>query len=126
MDSGYSIPASSTTVPFKFRLRSSSDHVTPVTGAAPAVTLSVNGGAFRSPAGPVSEIGSGWYQVTPAGANNGTPGVVTLVATAAGADQCDANYQIATVERTLAAVAATHGGTAAAANVKTLSNGVVT
>ena len=52
---------SSTTHPFTFLLVSSTDHVTPVTGASPTVTISKDGASFASPAGAVSEIGNGWY-----------------------------------------------------------------
>lgn len=73
---------------------SSTDHVTPVTGLSPAVTLSKNGGAFASPAGVVAEIGSGWYRLTPGAADVATLGMLILHASGAGADPADALVEV--------------------------------
>src|SRR5947209_5213346 len=72
-----------------FLMVSSTDHLAGKTGITPAVTLSKNGGAFAAPAGPVAEVGSGWYKLTPAAADTNTPGSLVLHATGAGADDSD-------------------------------------
>lgn len=83
-----------TEVPLVFLMISSADHISPITGLTPTVTISKNGDAFASPAGTVSEIGNGWYQVEPDVADTDTLGPVILHATAGGADPTDAVYNI--------------------------------
>lgn len=85
-----------TTYPLVFLLVSSSDHVSPVTGATVTVTLSKNGGSFGAASGAVSEIGSGWYSLGGAGlaADLGTLGPLVLHATAAGADPTDSLFTV--------------------------------
>ena len=77
--------------PLFFFLTSSSDHITGVTGlgSGPSVTLSKNGAAFAAPAGAISEIGSGWYQVAGNATDTNTLGELLLHATGTGADPCD-------------------------------------
>jgi hypothetical protein len=82
------------TRPIPFFLASSADHVTGLTGAAPAVTLAKNGGAFAAPSGTVAEMADGWYSLEPAGADVTTNGVLLLHATAAGADPADVKCQV--------------------------------
>lgn len=77
-----------------FLLVASADHVTAVTGASPTVTISKNGGAFASPSGAVTEIGSGWYQLAGNATDRGTLGEFLLHATAASADPADKSYLI--------------------------------
>lgn len=70
---------------FPFYLVSSSDHVTPVTGATVTATRSIDGGAFASCTNSVTEIANGNYQITlSASDTNGT--VIILKFTATGAD----------------------------------------
>ncbi len=80
--------------PIPFFIAAASDHVTGLTGAAPAVTISKNGGAFTAPAGAVTEMGDGWYSLAPAGADTTTNGVLLLHATAAGGDPADVKCQV--------------------------------
>lgn len=85
----YDIFQSSTQSALLFLLVQSSDHITGLTGATPTVTISKNGAAFASPAGAVSEIGSGWYKVAGNATDTLALGPLALHATAAGADPCD-------------------------------------
>jgi hypothetical protein len=85
---------SSTSYPITFLLVSSSDHISPVTGASPTVTISKNGAAFAAPSGAVTEIGNGWYQLAGNSTDRNTLGVLLVHATATGADPCDDRYNI--------------------------------
>jgi hypothetical protein len=85
----YPILQSSTQSALLFFLTDETDHISPLTGASPTVTLSKNGGSFASPSGAVSEIGSGWYKVAGNATDTGTLGPLALHATATGADPCD-------------------------------------
>jgi len=80
--------------PILFFMAQSGDHISALAGAAPAVTISRNGGAFAAPAGVVTEVGNGWYGLTPAGADVATNGVLLLHATAAGGDPADVKAQV--------------------------------
>ena len=82
------------TRPIVFFMAQSSDHVSGLTGAAPAVTISRNGGAFAAPAGTVAEIGNGWYGLTPGSADVTTDGMLLLHATASGGDPADVKAQV--------------------------------
>lgn len=73
---------------------SSTDHLTGATGANPTVTIRKPGGAFASPAGAVSEIGNGWYEVAANATDNNTLGPLLLHATGTGADPCDDCFQV--------------------------------
>ena len=77
-----------------FLLVSSSDHVSPVTGATPTVTISKNGAAFAAVSGTVAEVGNGWYKLTPAATDVDTLGPLLIHATATGADPVDLDYQV--------------------------------
>jgi hypothetical protein len=72
-----------------FRMRSSSDHATPVTGAAPVVTLSKAGGAFAAAGGTVTEIASGWYYIALSATDTNTAGQLAYHITGTGADDVD-------------------------------------
>lgn len=70
---------------FTFSMVSSTDHVTPKTGAAAVGQVALNGGAFANLANAVSEVGSGAYKINlAAGDLNGAD--VMLRFTASGAD----------------------------------------
>jgi hypothetical protein len=70
---------------FAFLLVSSTDHVTPKTGATVTAQRSIDGAAFASCANSVTELGSGIYLVNLAASDlNGN--VVTLLFTATAAD----------------------------------------
>jgi hypothetical protein len=71
---------------FAFLLVSSTDHVTPKTGATVTATRSIDGGAFAACANSPTEVGSGLYVIDLANTDlNG--GVITFAFTATGADQ---------------------------------------
>ena len=70
------------------------DHATPKTGLTPTVTLSKAGAAFASPAGAVTEIGSGWYKVAGNATDTNTLGALILHATATGADPTDVVFAV--------------------------------
>lgn len=80
--------------PLVFLMISSADHISPITGLSPTVTISKNGAAFASPAGAVTEIANGWYQVAGNASDSDTVGPVILHATAGGADPTDAVYNV--------------------------------
>jgi hypothetical protein len=82
------------TRPILFFLTAAADHIAGITGASPSVAISKNGAAFVAPAGAVSEVGDGWYKLTPAGADVATNGVLVLHAGAAGADPADVKCQV--------------------------------
>lgn len=75
--------------PLFFFLVLSSDHVSAATGLSPTVTISKNGAAFGSPAGAVTEIANGWYQVAGNATDTNTLGDLLLHASVATADNCD-------------------------------------
>ncbi len=91
---GYDVQVSSTAYPLMFLLISSSDHLTGLTGAIVAVTISKNGAAFAAPAGVVAEVGNGWYKVVGNATDTNTQGPLALHATAPGADPADALYPV--------------------------------
>lgn len=70
---------------FKFYMVSSTDHVTPLTGATVAGQTALDGGAFTNLTNSVTELSNGWYKVNLAAADvNGTD--VALRFTATGGD----------------------------------------
>jgi len=73
-----------------FKMVDALDFASPETGKTPAVTISINGGAFAGLTGApvVTEISNGWYKVT-VDADDMVIGVVILKATAAGCAQED-------------------------------------
>lgn len=86
---GYPIQKNQTAQPLVFFLTQSADHISGLTGAAPTVTLSKNGAAFAAPAGAVTEIGNGWYQVAGNATDANTLGPLALHATATNGDPTD-------------------------------------
>lgn len=66
-----------------------SDHITPVTGITPTVTLSKNGAAFGAAAGAVTEVANGVYCVAGNATDTNTLGPLWLHATGTGADATD-------------------------------------
>ena len=84
----------------------SSDHVSGKTGLSPTVTISKNGGAFASPAGSVTEIGSGLYKVAANAGDSDTLGPLVLHATATGADPTDWLYPVVAYDPLTVAVGA--------------------
>lgn len=85
---------STTNYPMQFLMVSSTDHITPVTGLSPTVTISKNGGAYASPSGAVSEVGNGWYALAGNATDRNTLGEFVIHATGTGADPTDSTYVI--------------------------------
>lgn len=83
-----------TNVPIVFQLVGSSDHITPLTGATPTVTIAKNGTGFMPPSGSVQEIGNGWYGLWPKQNDTGIQGSLVLHATATSADPADALFWV--------------------------------
>lgn len=85
------IQQSSTGTPLLFLLVLQSDHISPATGlgGTPTVTLSKNGAAFAAPAGAISEISNGFYQVAGNATDTATFGPLYLHATGTGTDPTD-------------------------------------
>jgi len=95
-----------TAYPLVFLMVQSADHVTGLTGAAPTVTLSKNGGAFGAAAGAVTEIAYGWYKVAGNATDNNTLGPLALHATAAsGGDPTDVLFEVVAEDLTTAVIA---------------------
>jgi hypothetical protein len=90
----YVIQTASTRRPLLFLMVDDSDHLTGKTGLSPTVTISKNGAAFASPAGAVTEIGNGWYQVAANATDNETLGMLLLHAEATDADDADSYYEV--------------------------------
>ncbi len=97
----YTIPQSSTSTPMIFNMVSSDDHLTPKTGLTPTVVISHNGGTFSAPVGTVAEVGDGWYMITPHVIDFANEGIISLHATATGADPTDAVYQVVNYPNTI-------------------------
>lgn len=91
---GYAVSQSNTSEPLSFLLILSADHITGATGKSPTVTISKNGGAFASPAGAVTELGSGWYSVAANAVDASTLGPLLLHATATDCDPTDDVFDI--------------------------------
>lgn len=94
---GYEVQQSTTAYPLVFLLISSTDHISGLTGATVTVTISKAGAAFGSPAGSVTEIGSGWYKVAGSATDTNTLGPLALHATATGSDPTDVIYPVVAV-----------------------------
>ncbi len=100
------IQQSTTAYHIPFLMVQSADHVTPLTGAAPTVTLSKNCGAFGAAAGAVTEISAGWYKLAGNATDNNTLGALALHATAASGDNTDDRHEVVIEDLTTATVAA--------------------
>ena len=85
-----------------FKLISSVDHVSKLTGATATVNISKAGAAFGAAAGTVTEVGQGWYKVALTTADTGTAGDLAFYITAAGADDTDFVDQV--MDTTVASV----------------------
>jgi hypothetical protein len=88
------IKQSSAVINLLFLMVDSTDHVTGKTGLTATVTLSKNGATFASPAGAVSELANGWYQVAANATDSATIGSLTLHATGTAADPTDVQFSV--------------------------------
>jgi hypothetical protein len=95
---GYSLKQNQTARPLEFKMRSSIDHISGVTGLTPTVYVSKNGGAGTGPSGAVTEIDPvkhpGWYKVAPNATDTNTLGPLLLTATGTGADPTDEQFEV--------------------------------
>lgn len=73
----------------EFLMVQSADHVSGLTGASPAVTLSKAGAAFGAAAGAVTEVANGIYKIAFTTADTNTLGDLAVHATAASGDPTD-------------------------------------
>lgn len=80
--------------PLLFLMVDSTDHISGKTGLTPTVLLSKNGGTFASPAGSVTEVGRGWYQVAANATDSNTLGPLVVSATGSGADPSDTVFEV--------------------------------
>lgn len=80
--------------PIVWLMVDSTDHISPKTGLSPSVVISKNGGSFAAPTGTITEIGNGWYKLTPTATDVNTLGPLLVHATATGADPVDVEYQV--------------------------------
>lgn len=85
-------------LPLLFLMLDSTDHVSPKTGLVSGSTLTVSiskaGSAFAAPAGAVSELGSGWYQIAGNSTDSNGLGPLIIHATGTGADPTDMVYNV--------------------------------
>lgn len=92
---GYPIEKSNLTVPLRFPLVLTSDHITGATQKTPTVTICRNDGlGFVMPGGAVTEIGSGWYSVAANASDASTLGPLLLHATASACDPSDDTFLV--------------------------------
>jgi hypothetical protein len=94
---GYAIAQSSSDAAndLKFLLVLASDHITGATGKTPTVTILKTGASsFITPAGAVTEIGSGLYKVAGNQLDSNTLGPLLLHATAAACDPRDDTFAV--------------------------------
>ena len=90
----YQVKLNQTTRPLVFLMVDSSDHISPKVSLSPTVLISKNGGSFVSPAGAVSEIGNGWYQIAGNSTDAGALGPLIVHASASGADPTDVVFRV--------------------------------
>lgn|SRR5215510_5800559 len=91
------IKQSTAVQPLIFFMQDSTDtypNRTGKTGLAPTVTISKNGAAFGAPAGAVTELSNGYYQVAANATDSNTLGNLLLKATGAGAANTFVRFQI--------------------------------
>ncbi len=91
---GYPLKQSSTAQPLIFLMIDSADHISGKTLISPTVTIRKVGGAFGTPAGAVTEIANGWYQVAGNATDTATLGPLLLHATGTGADPTDDRFDV--------------------------------
>ena len=91
---GYEIQIDSMSRPLLFLMIDETDHRTGKSGLAPTVTIRKVGGSFASPAGAVTEVGNGLYEVAGNATDTDTLGPLALHAEAVGADDVDDIFQV--------------------------------
>jgi hypothetical protein len=91
---GYQVQVSNTSAPIRFLMVLSSDHITGATGKTVTVTIAKNNGAFAVPAGSITEVGNGIYQIAANAVDANTLGPLFLHATASGCDPTDDQFDV--------------------------------
>jgi hypothetical protein len=95
---GYPISQYNTVEKLVFLMVNATGHIAGLPGLVPGVSLTVtiskNGAPFAAPAGVVTEIGSGWYQVAASAVDANTVGPLLLHATGTGADPTDETFDV--------------------------------
>ena len=89
-----------------FKMISSTDHFSLITGSAPVVNISKAGAAFAAAAGAVSETSAGWYRVALTAADSNTLGDLSFYITGTGADDTDFVDQVIALDFAVANVPA--------------------
>lgn len=90
----------STTYTRLFLLVSSTDHVSPKTGATVTVNLSKAGGTFAAAGGTITEVANGWYKIALTTTDTNTLGDLAFNCTATGADNTDFADQVVAIDLT--------------------------
>jgi hypothetical protein len=92
---GYPVEISNTSTALRFLMVLSSDHITGATGKTPTVTLLKNGAtSFAAATGTVTELGAGWYALSPNATDANTLGPLLLHATATACDPRDDTFVV--------------------------------
>jgi hypothetical protein len=91
----YPLIYKSTAFPLLFKMVDATDGITPELGLTVTVQISKNGSSFDVPAGAISEIGEGWYQVAGNAVDTDSLGPLILIAAAAGARTAEEVYHVA-------------------------------
>jgi hypothetical protein len=92
---GIAVQRGNTSVPLKFLLVQSGDHITGATGLTPTVTISKNLGSPAAPTGTIIETSDpGVYALIPSVLDVNTLGELWLHATATGADPRDSEFSV--------------------------------
>lgn len=92
---GYPVQLNNTTIPLRFLMVLTSDHITGATGKTVTATILKSGDTtFVSPSGTITELGSGWYQIEANADDASNLGVLSLHATASGCDPTDEEYTV--------------------------------
>jgi hypothetical protein len=75
-------------------MRSSADHITPITGGTLTISISKNGAAFASAVRTITETGYGWYSIQLTAADTNVVGDIIIQASCSGADPTDIMGQV--------------------------------
>lgn len=92
---GYPITLRNSTKPLRFILVLSTDHITGAEGKIPTVVIAKsNSVSFATPAGAITELGNGWYQIAGNAVDASVLGPLSLHATCAGCDPDDEEFYV--------------------------------
>jgi hypothetical protein len=108
----YDLQIDNTSLPLRFLLVTSADHITGATGKTPTVTIAkADGLGFVTPSGAVTEIGNGWYSLAANATDASVLGPLLLHATASACDPSDEEYVVVNYNPTATAIQATPDST---------------